>query len=166
MDAVYADIPEELRRLIEPVVEDCELELVDVELRRGRPPFALRVIVDTPAGDGRVSIDRCVQVSRELSPRLDLAEPIEGRYTLEVSSPGFDRVLAREKDFAGACGREVKLELRRPLEGRKRFRGRLHAFANGVLTLEVDGETVALPFADVARAHAVHQFSREDFVRA
>jgi ribosome maturation factor RimP len=163
---VYADIPEDLRRLIEPIVEDHGLELVDVEFSRGRPPWRLRVVVDSRAMDGRVPVDRCADVSREIGARLDAADAVEVRYMLEVTSPGFDRVLAREKDFAAACGTEVRLETRHPIDGRRRFRGRLAAFAGGTLQLQVEGHDVAIPFAEVARAHSVHEFTREDFARA
>jgi len=96
---VYRDIPEELRVLIEPVVGDAGFELVDALLTRGRAPWLLRVILDTPEGDGRVPIEHCARVSREIGSQLDAADAIAVPYRLEVSSPGLDRVLAREKDF-------------------------------------------------------------------
>lgn len=162
---VYRDIPEELRRLIEPVVEDSGFELVDVAIARGRPPWSVRVTIDTRAGDGCVSVERCAAVSREIGTNLDAADAIPASYRLEVSSPGLDRVLAREKDFAAACGSEVKLETRRPLDGRRRFRGLLVSFAGGSLMVEVDGRGVEIPFAEVAKAHTVYQFTRADFSR-
>lgn len=162
---MYHDIPEELRVLIEPVVEDHGLELVDLELARGRVPWRLAVIVDTPAGDGRVAIERCAAVSREVGVQLDATDAIPVGYRLEVSSPGLDRVLAREKDFAAACGSEVRVETRRPLAGRRRFRGRLEAFEDGVLRLAVDGSPVEIRFADVARAQRVYEFTSADFAR-
>jgi ribosome maturation factor RimP len=163
---VYADIPEELRRRIEPVVVDHGLELVDVELTRGRPPWRVRVVVDTAAGDGRVGIDLCAGVSREVSAQLDAHDSIGSRYTLEVTSPGFDRVLAREKDFLAACGGEVKLKTRHAIAGQRSFRGLLEAFEAGEVRLLVDGREVTIPFGEVAKANAVYEFSREDFARA
>jgi ribosome maturation factor RimP len=163
---LYADIPEALRGLIEPIVREHGLELVDADLARGRPPWRLRVIIDTPEMDGRVAIGRCAEVSRELGARLEAADAIPASYLLEVTSPGFDRVLAREKDFAAACGAEVKLETRQPIEGRRRFRGRLLAFEEGRLRLAVDGREALVPLAEVAKAHTVYEFKREDFARA
>jgi ribosome maturation factor RimP len=160
---VYRDIPEEMRALIEPIVDDHRLELVDVDLRRGRAPWTLRVIVDTPAGDGRVPVEDCARVSREIGSHLDAADLIPSRYTLEVSSPGLDRVLAREKDFAAACGREVKIETRAPQAGRRRFRGSLISFDGDVARLLIDGDEVQIAFADVAKATTVYEFTREDF---
>ena len=163
---MYADIPTELRRLVEPIVQEHGLELVDVEFARGRPPWRLRVVVDTSEMDGRVPVDRCAEVSRELGARLDAAGAIETRYLLEVTTPGFDRVLAREKDFVAARGAEVRLETRRPQDGRRRFRGRLAAFEAGELRLEVEGREVMIPLAEVAKANCVYEFTREDFARA
>jgi ribosome maturation factor RimP len=161
--AVYRDIPEELRVLIEPVVTDAGFELVDALLTRGRAPWLLRVTIDTPEGDGRVGIERCADVSRELGHQLDAVDAIPVAYRLEVSSPGLDRLLAREKDFERACGSEVYVETRRPLEGRRRFRGELLAFADATAKLRVDGNEVAIPFAEIAKAHLVYQFTRDDF---
>ena len=87
------------------------------------------------------------------------------RYTLEVSSPGLDRRLAREKDFQAACGSEVWIETRQPLDGRRRFRGRLLSFEAGVARVAVDAIEVAIPFEDVAKAHTIYEFSRADFAR-
>jgi ribosome maturation factor RimP len=162
---VYRDIPEELRMLIEPVVEGSGLELVDVMITRGGRPQLLRVTIDTPQGDGRVSVERCADVSREIETQLDAADVVSGEYRLEVSSPGLDRLLAREKDFAAACGSEVQIQTRRPLDGRRRFRGRLLEFDRGVAKLTVDGREVGIPFEEVAKANTVYQFTRADFAR-
>jgi len=164
---VYRDIQEDLLTLIEPIIEDHGLELVDVERSgSGRSAGRVRVIVDTPSGDGRVAIERCAEVSREIATHLDASETIGGSYTLEVTSPGLDRVLAREKDFAAATGCEVKLETRTPLDGRRRFRGRLAGFEEGVLRIDLEGTEVAIPFAEVSRARMVYEFTRDDFARA
>ncbi|MDH5306861.1 MAG: ribosome maturation factor RimP [Myxococcales bacterium] len=160
---MYRDIPEDLRALIEPVVEAAGFELVDVRITRGRPPWLLRITIDTPLGDGRVSVDRCAEVSREVEVQLDAADAIASAYRLEVSSPGLDRVLAREKDFAAACGSEVRIETRRPLAGRRRFRGLLLGFDGGTAKLCVDGQEIGIPFAEVAKANAVYNFTPADF---
>lgn len=150
---------------IEPIVADHGLELVDVEFTRGRPPWRLRVIIDTHAGDGRVPVDACAGVSRELATHLDAGDVMSAVYNLEVSSPGFDRVLAREKDFLAARGAEVKVKTRRAIAGRSRFRGELVRFEDGIAAVRVDGEDVEIPFCDVAKASRVYEFTREDFAR-
>jgi ribosome maturation factor RimP len=160
---MYGDIPAAMRELIEPIVAAYGLELVDVERHQGRAPWKVRVIVDTPAGDGRVAIERCAQVSREIGVNFDAHDTIPVAYLLEVSSPGFDRVLAREKDFERALGSELKIETRAPIDGRRRFKGTLTAFAEGSAHLAVDGRDFRIPFAAVARAHKVHHFTPADF---
>ena len=160
---MYRDIPEELRVLIEPVAEGSGFELVDVMITRGRHPWLLRVTLDTPEGDGLVSIESCARVSREIETQLDVADAIPAAYRLEVSSPGLDRLLAREKDFRAACGSEVQLETRRPLDGRRRFRGRLVGFDDQVVTLSLDGDEIGIPFDEVAKARIIYEFTRADF---
>lgn len=162
--SVYRDIPEELRALIEPIVDEAGFELVDVLLARGGKPWMLKVTIDTPESDGRVSADSCAAVSRELGSQFDVADTIEADYSLEVSSPGLDRPLTREKDFAFACGREVQIETRQPISGRRRFRGVLVRFEADVVAIEVDGREVEISFAEVSKAKRIYQFSRTDFV--
>ncbi|MCC6641642.1 MAG: ribosome maturation factor RimP [Deltaproteobacteria bacterium] len=162
---MYRDIPAELGNLVEPVVAGHGLELVDLDLVRGRGTWVVRVIVDTLEGDGRVAIERCAALSREIGSHLDAADAIPNRYVLEVSSPGLDRRLAREKDFVAACGSEVFIETREPLAGRRRFRGRLVSFDAEIARVEVDGQQAEIPFAAVARANTIYSFSRADFAR-
>jgi len=161
--AVYRDIPDDLRNLIEPVVEDHGCELVDVESLGGPGAGVLRVVIDSALGDGRVPVERCARVSREVESQLDAADAVSGRYRLEVASPGLDRVLAREKDFAAARGEEVKIRTRRPIDGRRRFRGLLVEFSEGVARVEFDGERAEIPFEEVEKANSVYKFSRADF---
>ena len=103
---MYRDIPEEMKRVIEPIVQEHGLELVDVERRQGRAPWQLRVVVDTPSGDGRVPIDRCAEVSREVGVHLDANDLIPVRYDLEVSSPAStERSRARRTSSPRAAAR-------------------------------------------------------------
>ncbi len=162
---MYRDIPEELRTRIEPVIEDHGLELVDAVLRGGRGRPLLRITVDRPAGDGRVPVERLAALSREVEAVLDGWGALGRSYQLEVSSPGLDRVLGREKDFEAAVGRKVKLETRHAVEGQRRFQGRVLRFDGEQVVLEADGRQVVIPFAEIARARAVYEFSRADFAR-
>jgi ribosome maturation factor RimP len=155
---MYRDIPEKLLRVVEPVVRSHGLELVDAALGRGPTRSLLRVIVDTPQGDGRVKVDECAAVSRELGHGLDVCELIPGAYTLEVTSPGVDRALAREVDFERAVGRKVALETRAPVDGRRRFKGELMAFDGVTASLRCEGADVRIDFAAIERAKAFHPF--------
>ena len=161
---MYWDNPEALRILTEPVVDDSGFQLVDVLLVRGGKPWTLRVTIDTPECDGRVSVDSCAAVSREIGSQLDVADSINGNYRLEVSSPGLDRPLAREKDFTAARGCQVQIETKQPIAGRRRFRGVLVRYEDRIAAVEVDGSEVEIPFADVLKAKTIYQFSRADFV--
>jgi ribosome maturation factor RimP len=162
-DPIYLDIPEALRNLIEPVVEEHGCELVDVEVAQNRGKGLLRITVDSPSGDGRVPIERCASISREVETLLDAAETMPEAYQLEVSSPGLDRVLGREKDFTAAIDLEVKLRTRSPIQGRKRFRGRLLSVASGVLKMNVDGEEASIPLDEVEKAKSIYEFTSADF---
>ena len=162
---MYRDIPDKLRDLIEPLVVEHLLELVDVSFARGRVPWRFRVIVDTPLGDGRVPLDRCAELSRELATHLDAANAIEKQYTLEVSSPGLDRMLSREKDFSVACGSTIRLETQQALDGARHFRGRLLSFNDGVARVLVEGIERAIPFSAVTKANTLYEWTREDFAK-
>ncbi len=161
---MYRDIPEDLRRLIEPVAVDHGCELVDAEVALGSlRAGVLRVTIDTVVGDGRVGVEVLARVSREIETQLDANDAVAGSYSLELSSPGLDRLLAREKDFAAACGKEVKLKTRRPVCGRRRFKGRLLEFTEGMAVMLVDGERFRVPFDEIERANSMYEFSRADF---
>ncbi len=152
---MYQDIPKNLLGVIEPVVRDHGLELVDAQLGQGPGRARLQVVVDTPAGDGRVTVDTCAAVSREIGHGLDAGDFFSGAsYLLEVCSPGVDRTLAREKDFARVVGRRVALETKQPLEGRRRFRGELVAFDGDAAQLHTEGGDYRIPFSCIARARA------------
>ena len=164
---MYRDIPKDLRRLIEPVVEDHDCELVDVETVMGSPRAGLlRITIDRKECDGRVAVERCAEISREIGTQLDANDAMSSSYHLEVSSPGLHRMLSREKDFAAACGQEVKLKTRRPLDGRRRFKGRLLDYRDGIVRLLVDGLEFEVPFAEVEKANSMYEFSRADFAIA
>lgn len=173
---MYRDIPHDLLEAVEPTVVDHDCELVDLEVTTGSTrggTSVVRLTIDTKEGDGRVPIDVCARVSREVGAQLDARGTIAGAYNLEVSSPGLDRLLAREKDFAAACGKTIKLKTRRPVGGRRRFKGRLVAFrqpegvdeleGEAVVVLNVDDQDHEIPFAEVEKANSIYQFSREDF---
>lgn len=160
---MYHDIPDDLRRHIEPIVADHGCELVDVERTGGQGKTILRVIVDDVSGDGRVDVDVLARISREVEAQLDAADAVTGSYDLELSSPGLDRVLAREKDFVAAVGEEVKVRARRPLDGRRHFKGRLVAFDDGQARIEIDGKDVSVPFEAIEKANKIYAFSAADF---
>lgn len=160
---MYRDIPDDLREKIEPVVEDHGYELMNAETMRATGQELLKITVDTRTGDGLVPVDVLARISRELETQLDALNVVSGSYRLEVSSPGLDRMLAREKDFEAALGSEVKLKTRRPIAGRRRFKGMLDEFEDGVAVVTVDGEEKQIPFDEVEKANVIYSFSSADF---
>ena len=140
---------ERLIALIEPLVGRLGYELVELEHTAGRGSAVVRLFIDRPDG---VGLEDCERVSREVSALLDVEDPIPTAYTLEVSSPGFDRVLRTQAHFARFVGSRVAVELAAPREGRRRYTGRLLSADEGGIALEVDGQRVAMSFAEIAKA--------------
>jgi len=140
---------ERLIGLIEPLLERLGYELVDLEYGSARAHATLRVFIDR---EGGVGLDDCERVSREVSAQLDAADPIPVAYTLEVSSPGFDRVLRTSAHFGRFVGQRVFVELKEPRAGRRRYTGTLLAVDEAGIALEVDRERVALAFAEIGKA--------------
>ncbi|MHA1179800.1 MAG: ribosome maturation factor RimP [Alphaproteobacteria bacterium] len=143
--------------VIEPVLDSSGFRLVRVTVT-GREGKIVQVMAERP--DGTMTIGDCEAASRELSPVLDVHDPIADSYRLEVSSPGIDRPLVRPSDFDDWSGYEAKIELSETIDGRKRFRGVLEGFKDGEIRIELDldqvGRTViGLPIALVAEAKLV-----------
>lgn len=160
---MYRDIPEDLKSIVEPVIEERGCELLDVSIRPSAGEGLVRIVIDSRSGDGRVPMADLEAISREVGFQLEAADYMSGRYRLEVTSPGLDRVLAREKDFVAAEGLEVKIQTRRPVDARKRWRGVLVGIRDGIVSLKVDGTEVRIPFEEVEKANSIYQFSRDDF---
>jgi ribosome maturation factor RimP len=146
-----------LLELLDPVAEATGYEIVRLRLMGGAETRRLQIMAERPS-DGDMNVEDCAILSRALSEVLDPADPISGEYTLEVSSPGVDRPLTRLKDFAEYEGFEVRLELDRMAEGRKRFRGVLAGIEEGEqvgIDLEGEAETAMIPFAWIIEAKLV-----------
>ncbi len=145
---------EQIARLIEPSLQDMGYNLVRVQFTGGRRAV-LQIMVER-ADDGAMDVDDCAALSRTISALLDVEDPIASGYTLEVSSPGIDRPLVKPDDFDRFAGLEAKLELAVPVNGRKRFRGRLIGMVGDRVRIRIGrGGTVELPFADIAQAKLV-----------
>jgi ribosome maturation factor RimP len=142
-----------IERIISPTVEGLGYELVRLTISGGTRK-TLQVMAE-PADGRHMSLEDCTKISRAISAVLDVEDPIDGAYSLEVSSPGIDRPLTRAKDYARYAGFEVKLETRAPIDGRKRFKGRLLGFEAEQVKLEVEGAPVALPFEEIDKAKLV-----------
>ena len=140
---------ERLIALIEPVLGRSGYELIELEFAAGRSQAVVRLFIDRPEG---VGIEDCERVSREVAALLDVADPIPTAYTLEVSSPGFDRLLRTPAHFARFVGSRVFVELKVPRAGRKRYTGTLQVADAKGIELEVDRQRVEIAFDEIGKA--------------
>jgi ribosome maturation factor RimP len=140
---------ERLIALIEPVLARLGYELVELEYAAGRSQAVVRIFIDTAAG---VTVDDCERVSREVAALLDVDDPIPTAYSLEVSSPGFDRVLRTPAHFERFVASRVFVELKVPRAGRRRYTGMLQAVSATGIELEVDKQKVEVSFDEIAKA--------------
>lgn len=143
---------DELAKLLEPTVERLGYELADLEVRLGGKGGLVRVFIDKPEG---IDLDDCEKVSLAISALLDVEDPVPGNYNLEVSSPGLDRKLTKVEHFQRFTGETVKVQMRFPIEGRRRFRGTLVASDQENIVVEVDGESHSLPLRTIDTARLV-----------
>jgi ribosome maturation factor RimP len=144
--------------LAEPVLEELGFRLVRVKIS-ARDGGTVQIMAERP--NGEMSVEDCATVSRRLSPVLEAYDPMPGTYHLEISSPGIDRPLVRPSDFALWAGHGAKIELREPVDGRKRFKGVIEGVADQEvhLKIELDGKaepvSIGLPFSLIGEAKLV-----------
>lgn len=149
----YMEQYERLERLIVPTVEALGYALVRVLLSGGQRP-TLQVMAERRDG-GAMSVEDCAAISRALSAKLDVEEPIASAYTLEVSSPGIDRPLVKAADFARFAGATARVETRTPIGGRRRFVGCLRGLSDAGVRLAIDTGDVEIPLEEIRRANLV-----------
>lgn len=153
-----------IQGLVDPILNDSGLECVDLEFKREGHDQVLRILIDKPDG---VSLDDCINVSREVSAILEVEDPISKAYRLEVSSPGLDRPLKRAEDFERFSGQSVKVKTCTMIDPdgrgykRKTFRGELLGLTDeGICILQTDkkGGNVVLPLSEIAKANLEPEF--------
>ena len=146
---------EQLRELIEPVVVGLGFELWGLEyLSQGRHSV-LKIFIEAEAG---IDVDDCAKVSRQVGSLLDVEEPLKGIYTLEVSSPGMDRRLFQLAQYEMFKGAKIKVNLRTPYEGKRKYTGLLCGVEDGDVVLRLGEEEILFPFADIDKAQVVPVF--------
>lgn len=150
---------EQLSGLLEPVIEALGLECLGIEYVAHRSGGLLRIYIDHPQGAQReVTLHDCEAVSREVSAVLDLEDPIAGRYSLEVSSPGFERPLFKLEHFSRFVGQVAKVHMSLPVGGRRRFQGVIEGVRDGRVLLRQEGSSLALEHAHVQKANLVPEY--------
>ena len=159
----------EIAGLAEPVLADLGFRLVRVVVS-GRNGATVQIMAERP--EGTITVEECAEISRRLSPVLDVRDPVKGQYTLEVSSPGIDRPLVRPSDFDAWAGYEAKIEMKELISGRKRFRGVLEGIEGEEVRIEVEldqlgRQVIGLPLGliDEARLVLTDELIRETLRR-
>lgn len=150
---IAAPLLDRISALLEPSIEGLGFALVRVHSSGGRRPV-LQIMIERLDG-ANITVDDCALASQTVSALLDVEDAIPGAYTLEVSSPGIDRPLTRAQDYARFAGFEAKIELSRPIGGRKRFAGMLCGLAGDEAIVAVEGEKITLPVGAIAKAKLV-----------
>lgn len=146
--------------MVQPILDNLQLELVDIEFVKEGQSWFLRVFIDSDDG---VDIEECAKVSEALSEKLDEAYPIKQNYFLEVSSPGAERPLKKEADFMKALGKNVYIKTYEPIEGNKEFEGELSAFdgenVEVTVMIKTRRKTINIPYDKVAKARLAVSFN-------
>jgi ribosome maturation factor RimP len=140
-------------RLAEPLCRGESMELVHVEFQREPGGRILRIYLDKPGG---VTLADCVDISRQLGDILDVGLETELSYRLEVSSPGVQRPLGKLGDFERFRGRQARIRILQPIDGRRNFTGTLEGIDGQVVLLKVDQRTMRIALADIAKAHLIN----------
>lgn len=140
---------EQLAALLQPVIEDLGFQLWGLEYLPRKGDALLRIYIDH---DNGISVDDCATVSHEVSGVLEVEDPIKSAYTLEVSSPGMDRTLFSADQFAQFLGEDARVTVAQPIEGQRKFRGRILSVDGDDITLQTDQNPVTIEFGNVMKA--------------
>ncbi len=150
-------IVSEVSALAEGLVGEYSMEVVDVEFKSEGGRWVLRVYIDK---EGGITVGDCASMSRELGDLIEARDIIDCHYVLEVSSPGLDRPLKKERDFIRSVGKMVRLKTSRPINKRRNFTGRLTNVSEGIISLLVDNDNlVQLPLEEIDKARLEYEFN-------
>jgi len=141
---------EEVRQVVEPILESQGMELVDLEYRRESQGWVLRLYIDR---EGGISVNDCAEASGEVGAVLEIRDLIPNPYVLEISSPGLSRPLKKREHFEKYQNRLVKIKTFEPVEGRRNFKGTLLGLEGESVCLEVEGRIYEIPFQNIAKAN-------------
>jgi ribosome maturation factor RimP len=144
-----------LTELVQPLVEDLGYEFVGLEHRSNPKNPVLTIYIDH---DGGITVEDCERVSREVAAMLDVEDPIPGHYSLEVSSPGFDRPLFTPEQFARFSGEVAQISVFAPVDGRRKFKGTILGAEDETVTIDQDGTRVLLQMSNIAKARLVPDY--------
>jgi ribosome maturation factor RimP len=153
-----SDAEDRIRQVLDPILKALGLDLWNLEFQKAGPKWLLRIYLDREIGGG-VTLSDCERVSRDLSTALDVEDFIPHAYTLEVSSPGLDRVLTRPEHFQRFAGSLIRIKTYQPINREKVFKGTLRGILDTFVKLEVsEGEIMAIPLSNIAKAQLEVEF--------
>ncbi|NQZ83277.1 MAG: ribosome maturation factor RimP [Colwellia sp.] len=150
-----AKFEQKLTEMLRPAVEETGKKLLGIEFLSAGNHSVLRLFIEHENG---INVDDCAEVSRQVSAILDVEDPISTEFNLEVSSPGLDRPLFELSHFQAVVGETINVKLSMPLNGRRKFKGKLETIENDVLIVTVDGEDYELVMSNVDKANLVAKF--------
>ncbi|GHE78795.1 ribosome maturation factor RimP [Thalassotalea profundi] len=150
-----AKFEHKLTEMLRPAVEEVGKELLGIEFVSAGKHSILRIFIDHENG---INVDDCAEVSRQVGAILDVEDPISSEYSLEVSSPGLDRPLFDLPHFQEVVGETINVKISMPLNGRRKFKGKLVSIENDTLIVNVDGEDYELIFSNIDKANLVPNF--------
>ncbi|WP_354624640.1 ribosome maturation factor RimP [Psychromonas sp. MME2] len=150
-----ASLEERLVEMLKPSVEGLGYELVGIEYVRAGKHSTLRIYIDQ---DGGILVDDCAAVSRQVSAILDVEDPITNEYTLEVSSPGLERPLFTAAQYANFIGTEVRIQLRMPVQNRRKWKGTISSVEGEIICISVDEKEERFALSNIQKANIVAKF--------
>jgi len=150
-----ASLEQRLTEMFTPSVEDLGYELVGIEYIRAGQHSTLRVYIDQETG---ILVDDCAAVSRQISALMDVEDPITNEYTLEVSSPGLERPLFNAQQYTAFVGEEVKVQLRMPIQNRRKWKGIIDSVEGEIICVNVDGTLERFALSNIQKANIVPKF--------
>jgi ribosome maturation factor RimP len=150
-----ASLEQRLTEMLTPCVEDLGYELVGIEYIRAGKHSTLRVYIDQEAG---ILVDDCAAVSRQISAIMDVEDPISNEYTLEVSSPGLERPLFSAAHYQAFIGSEVRLQLRMPIQNRRKWKGVIASVDGEIISVNVNGTEERFALSNIQKANIVPKF--------
>ncbi|NQU94971.1 MAG: ribosome maturation factor RimP [Candidatus Omnitrophica bacterium] len=143
------EIANRIKEILEPIANERKYCVVDIMYKREGGKLVLRILLDK---EGGIAMDECAGLNSELSELLDKENAIEDQYTLEISSPGLDRKLEKDKDFVWAVGKKVKVTTYAPLDGKNTFRGTLIGLGEDTAVIDENGISTEIPREKIASA--------------
>ena len=149
-------IIDQVERFVDPILAENNMELVDIEYKKEGPNKVLRLYIELL--DGRISLDECAEISKIISTELDQEDIIKDQYVFEISSPGVNRVLKKEKDFIKFIGSKVDVSLYEAVQGLKKFTCTLTDYSDGQFTFTIEDDSINVPADKVGKINLHFEF--------